>query len=221
MRTIPVKIDDLKATWASQENEPVYTINDRELQSVLQERSRKLRRTLFSNEIQNYWTSLWIGGFLAYLLWRGYSDISAADPWYFVTLGAAAAVLLYYVLFSIFFVGRRRIQSPKPDFASSLRERLDREIEYLAYQIAARLNWKRVLLHLIPPWSACIVIVSAMTIRSGDPFRLLDVLSIAVVTGGWIHVYWLQRRWVYGELVPRKRELDTLRRKLDEPERHA
>jgi hypothetical protein len=132
-------------------------------------------------------------------------------------LASAIAAVAYYVLFSILFVGDRRFQPRTPDFSSSLRERLDREIDYVTHQIAVRMSWKRVLLHLMPPWFACIVIVWAGTIRNGGPLGWIDLLSFAVVTGGWVHVYFLQRRWVRRELVPRTRELAALRKKLDEP----
>ena len=211
-------IDDLKAIWDSQDRQPPYVINDTALRSTLQERSRRLRRDLWSNEVRNYWTGLWIAGFLAYLFWRGYPVPGASHSAYFLAMAAAVAALVYYVFFSIFFVGRRRLQSHMPDFSSSLRERLDCEAEYLNYQVACRTRWIRVLLHLVPPWLACIAIVWGMTIRDGESLQLADLLSFAVVTGGWVHMCLIQRRWVYRELVPRLRELEALRGKLDEPE---
>jgi len=209
--------DELLDTWKTQDNRPLYTIGDDALHRALQARTRILRRTLVSNELQNYWTSLWIAVFLMYLFWRGFPATGTTPGWYLFILWTAVAGVFCYVLYSFFIVGRRTIQAHVPDFSLSLRNRLEREIAYLADQIASRVDGKRVLIHLLPPWSACIVIVLAMNLHAGEPFRWLDLLSIVAVTGGWIHTYRLQRKWVHRELIPRKRELDGLLRLLDEP----
>ena len=207
-------IDELIEAWRSQGDELPYAINNTALRLVLEERSRRLRESLFVDEIQNYWTGLWIVGFLGFWLWLGLEPGGAMGQGYFVALAAATLAVVYFVGYSFFFVAQRRPQVPAPLLALSLREQLDSEIDYISHQIAARTRWRPVLLHLAPPWLACVIVVWTAGLRRDGMFQWPDLLGLLAVTGGWIHVYILERRWTARELTPRKREFESLRDRL-------
>ena len=210
-------IDELSRSWKAQDEKPRYAIDYGALQSVLQERSRKLRDVLFTDEVKNYWTGLWIIAFMALWFRAGFGDGDSGRV-YIVALAIAVAAVSYFIAYSFFFVAQRRPQVPVSVFTASLREHLEFEIDYVTNQIAARMRWWRVLLHLVPPWLACVVGLSIAALRNDGALQWHEILGLVVVTGGWIHMHILVRRWVTRELAPRKKELELLWQKLVEPE---
>lgn len=210
-------IDELLTIWKAQDEQPRYAIDYGALKSVLQERSRKLRDLLFSNEIKNYWTGLWIMGFLVLWFWGGPGK-GVSGRAYFIALAAAVAAVVYFMAYSFFFVAQRRLRVPASLFTVSLREHLQFEIEYVTNQIAARTEWKRVLLHLAPPWLACMIGMWLADMQGDGTLQWRELLGLAVVTGGWIHMHITVRRWVSRELAPRKKELESLRQRLVAPD---
>jgi hypothetical protein len=148
-------------------------------------------------------------------LWVGPGE-SQSSRVYVVALAVATASAVYYVAYSFFFVAQRKLRVPEALFSFSLRERLEAEIDYLVQQIAARTHWERVLLHLAPPWLACVMVVWAAGIRNDGVYGWHELLGLLTVTGSWIHMHILERKWVSRELVPRRRELEALHRKLVE-----
>ena len=210
-------IDELLRAWKAQDAKPRYVIDYSELQTVLEERSRSLRQVLYSDEIKNYWTGLWIVGFLVLWFWAGPGESQSSLP-YFLTLAVAAAAVLYYFAYSFFFVAQRRPRVPETRFTFSLRERLQLEMEYLTHQITARTRWYWVASHFVPPWLACMAVVWISSFRNDGAHQWNEILGLIVVTGGWIHMHLLERRWVLRELAPRRRELEALYRELIEGE---
>ena len=210
-------IEELLTAWRAEEEQPCYVIDYGELQSVLKARSRKLRDVLFSDEIKNYWTALWIIGFIGVWLLAGPGE--GVSGWtYFTALAVAVASVVYFIAYSFFFVAQRRPQVPISPFALSLREHCEFELDYISSQIAARTEWWRVLLHLAPPCLACVVTLGVANIRGDGALQLHEFLALLVVTAGWIHMHVIERRWVARELVPRREDLESLRQKLVEPE---
>ena len=125
---------------------------------------------------------------------------------------------MYFIAYSFFILARRRPQAPASVFTFSLREHLDFEIDHVTDQIAARTQWWRVLLRLAPPWLACVVGLWIAAARNDGALQLNELLGLVVVTGVWIHMHILVRRWVSRELASRKKELELLRQKPVEPE---
>ena len=111
-------IDELVRVWRAEDEQARYAINYRELQSVLNLRSRRLRDVLFSDEIKNYWTALWIIGFIGLWLLAGTGE-EVSWRMYFAALSIAAASVLYFIGYSFFGVARRRPRVPISPFALS------------------------------------------------------------------------------------------------------
>jgi hypothetical protein len=212
--------EHMKVLWDSQNNEPLYAVNQSDLHAMLLRKSRKFKRAIF-------WRDLWeisIGivagvGFLVFvgLLTTGQPERLAAwfnvevppTSWDLVALLIAAVLWFHYALYRQ--VGRKRQERRERQFTPSLRGDLEREIARTEYQIRMAQNvlwWG-----LLPLWAATFLFLNVAS-------RLLDVSAwvvlgvAALFLGGVALDLRCKQRPIKRDLLPRKRELEALREKL-------
>ena len=103
-----MKFEDLQGIWTSQMEEPIYAINTDGLHTVLRQKSLKLKRLIFWQELQTYASSLFvicvIGAlFIAYF--SGSID-RLASGWEMLALLLAASGWIYFS--GVVFLSRRQ-----------------------------------------------------------------------------------------------------------------
>ena len=204
--------EDLKIVWESQNEKPLFAINEDGLHSILRRKSRRFKRSIFWRDLREIGISLAM--FLILLYLGSIPDYGLAKDlvlWEIVALFTAAGLWLFYALYIL--VHRKRQESRERQYTSSLRGDLDREIAQTEYQIrmAKNILWWG----LLPTWVAALLVI-LVTVESGWA-RLLLILAVLLYMVG--AELWTKKRKIKRDFLPRQRELESLRDKLANPER--
>jgi hypothetical protein len=220
-----MELDELKMIWDSQNEEPLYVMNEAALHRVIQRRNAEWSRSLsccFANEI-------WIGLVCAGLMFvcagvLGFGDPAwlathpwmkvAASRWDIVALVAAGGVWLYYTAYM--FTARKRQQQRVELFDSSLRGDVDRALYQTDFQITLAkdiVSWG-----LVPVWIASTLWVGTLFHLEAAP-AWAYVFMGAIVIGLLVIVVSGKRESITNRFQPRRRELESLRAKLGDPQR--
>lgn len=216
--------EELKVIWDTQNEEPLYAVNETGLHAALQRKSQEFKRSVFWRDVREIGIGLAAGaGFLfcgSMLAFGDYQWLGASlmfevpvTPWDGVAMFIAAGLWLHYAIYM--YAGRKRQERRERQYTSSLRGDLDREIAQTEYQITMARNvlwWG-----LLPIWTAAtlfMLVVLRLAAKSG---WLLLLVSIAFLMAFFLDLRCKQRP-IKRELLPRKRELESLRRKLADSE---
>ena len=190
-----MEFDEMKGIWDSQDNEPLYTVNEKALYSHILSKKNQ------AHHITNISELLWIivnscaGCFIL-----GLNLFNQSDSIFMYLLSAWMPVTAFYVLMS-------RVRRIKGDrrFDRSIRGDLDHAVWLATYQVRlSRLGrW-----NILPIGILSVVGV----LDSGkSPWWIAGFVIFFVLTtyaAGWEH----------GIYKARKRELDVLRNKLEQEE---
>jgi hypothetical protein len=220
-----MEFSELKMIWDSQNQEPLYAMNEAALQKIVQRRNEEWNRCLsccFTTEIT---IGLICGALMlvcAGVLGFGSPAWVATLPWMKVTstrwdvlaLLAAGGIWFYYSAYM--FLARKRQQERVEIFDSTLRGDLDRALAETQFRIAhARsIVWRG----LVPVWIATTLWLAAF-------YRLLAmpawsyVFIGATVLGSFVVVVSGKQKSITNRFEPRRRELESLRAKLADPQR--
>lgn len=220
-----MEFSELKMIWDSQNQEPLYAMNEAALQGIVQRKNQEWNRCLsccFTTEIT-------IGLICGALMLVGacmaiFADTAwlAALPWIKVApsrwdilaLLAASGIWFYYSAYM--FLARKRQQRRVEVFDSTLRGDLDRALAETDFRIAhAR---KIVWWGLVPVWVATSLWLAVF-------YRLLAmpawsyVFIGATMLGSFVVVVSGKQKSITNRFEPRRRELESLRTKLADPQR--
>ena len=220
-----MEFNELKMIWDSQNQEPLYAMNEAALHNIVRRRNEEWTRCLaccFATEIT---IGLICGGLMlvcAGVLALGNPGWLAALSWIKVTpsrwdilaLLAAGGIWFYYS--GYMFGARRRQQRRVEIFDSTLRGDLDRALAETDFRIAhARsIVWWG----LVPVWVATTLWLAVF-------YRLLAmpawsyVFIGATVLGSFVVVVSGKHKSITDRFEPRQRELESLRAKLDDSQR--
>jgi len=209
--------ENIKVIWDSQNDEPLYAMNEAAIQAIVQHRNRVFRRCTSLSYLAEIISGVVLGG--AILMGAG---ILAVNPAFFgiripasgsdlFFLTASGGTWFYYAVYMTF--ARRRQLARSTDFDSTLRGDLDRAIAETNSEIQ---SMKRLLWHgLLPAWFGtylgCITVYRLKGV-STTPFLMLAVVMIAALVAA---IY--MNRVVRNRLIPRQREMESLRNKLVRP----
>jgi hypothetical protein len=153
---------ELKMIWDSQNQEPLYAMNEAALQAIVQRRNRESERCMarcFETEIT---FGVFFGAFTlacaGMLFFDGPAVLAAlprmkaaASGWDIVALVASGGLWFYYAAYM--YMARKRQQRRVETFDRTLRGDLDRAVAHTDFQIALTRNivwWG-----LVPVWIAC------------------------------------------------------------------
>ena len=218
--------NELKMIWDSQNQEPLYAMNEAALQAIIQRKNQESDRCLsrcFATEI----TIGVICGALMFvcaggLLFDGSALLAAlprmkaaASAWDILALVVAGGIWFYYSAYM--YRARKRRQRRVEKFDSSLRGDLERALSQTEFQIA--LARDVVWWGLVPVWMAGALWVAALLHLKAAPAAWAYVFMAALIIGSLVIVVVRKQRSIANKFEPRRRELESLRAKLADPQR--
>ena len=221
-----MEFSEMKIIWDSQNQEPLYAMNEAALQAIIRRRNQESERCLsrcFATEI----TAGVICGALMFLcagalLVSGPAMLAALprmktapSVWDILALVAAGGIWFYYSAYM--YLARKRQLRRVETFDSSLRGNLERSLSQTDFQIA--LARDIVLWGLVPVWLAgALWVVTLLHLKAAPPTWAYVVMA-ALLIGSLAVVVVRKQRSITTRFEPRKRELESLRAKLAEPQR--
>ncbi len=220
-----MEFNELKMIWDSQNQEPLYALNEGALQRVVQRRNDERARALS----RCYTTEITVGLICGFAMLGCAGLLAIADPaslaswslirssevtWEIPALLGAAAIWFYYGAYM--YLARKRQQRRLETFDSSLRGDLDRALSETDFQLMMARNtvWRG----LVPVWLAAALWVAALFHLEVAPvwaYLLLGVIALIAFVrevGG-------RNRSITDRFEPRRRELEALRAKLADAQR--
>jgi hypothetical protein len=205
-----MEFEELQVIWNTQNQQPLYAINEAAVQAAMWQKRQVSRRTWFRWVVA---TGLLAAAVITGLLVLVSID-TAAFTWLIKTrLVAAGALLLGFVaILARDWLQEKRREGP---FSGSLREELDRSIAHLEYQIRSG-GGKTVCMMATPLCVAASLVMWALTDLTGASPWLLAVVVGAMLSGFPVEI-WRHHRRVTRDLLPRMQTLESLRAKLANP----
>ena len=220
-----MEFNEMKMIWDSQNQEPLYAMNEAALRAIVQRKNQESERCLsrcFATEI----TVGVICGALMFLcagalLVSGPGLLAAlprmktaASGWDILALAAAGGIWFYYSAYM--YLARKRQKRRVETFDSSLRGNLERAISQTNFQIA--LARDIVWWGLVPVWLAgALWVVTLLHLKAAPPawaYALMAALLIVSLAA----VVLRKERSITNRFEPRKRELESLRAKIADPQ---
>ena len=210
--------DELKVIWDTQEEQPLYAINEAGLNRVLSKRRRKLARLIFWQELQTYIAAAFSVGVIVLIICLDYFGVSwkaghqvDLSRWDALALIVSAALWLRFACH--IFKGRQKQKRLERKSAPTLLDRIDSDISQVEYQIRVR---KQILWHYLSVYAGVWLFLLVIIHITGQSVWLMAPL-IAICVVALVIETRAQRRMVDLEMHPWKRELHALRAKLTDP----
>jgi len=214
-----MEIDEMKAIWDTQEEQPLYAINEAGLNRVLSKKRRKFARFIFWQELQTYVGAAFSVGVVVLIIcldyfgvfWKSGHQIELSR-WDTLALFAAGAFWLRFAYY--IFDGRQKQKRLERKSASTLLDHLDSDISQAEYQIKVR---KQILWHYLSVYAGVSLFLLVIIHITGEsewfmvPLITLCVVALVIETLA-------QRRMVDRKMLPWRQELYALRAKLTDPE---
>src|SRR5262249_4214876 len=215
-----MEFSEMKKIWDSQNQEPLYAMNEAALHSIVQRKNEEWNRCLarcFALEIG-------VGLFCAVLMvayvlvlasgnqsWviKPWKSGIVPSGWHYLGLLAAGVVWFYYAAYM--YRARKRQQRRVAVFDSSLRGDLDRALSQTKFEMTMLRDnaWRG----LVPVWLATTLWVEVLFHLKGATFWTYVVVFAAAIA---LLAFVLARnqRLIRERYLPRQRELESLRGKL-------
>ncbi len=220
-----MEFEEMKMIWDSQNREPLYAMNEGALHRVVQNRLQSWQRCLslsfaveitiglLSGVVMLAYAGVLAFGNPAWLIKRA-GGIVTVSSWDLAALVAAAVIWFYYGAYMMFVRGRQLRREEA--FDSTLRGDIERALDHTDFQVATARNvvwWG-----IIPAWAAGTLWVGALFHLKSAPMWGY-VLMGAVMLIAFIAVVIGKQRSITNKFAPRRRELESLRAKLADPQR--
>jgi len=218
-----MNFEEMKIIWDSQNREPLYAINAAALHDLVRHRrDEEHRRTACRHGLESLVNALcgvamlFVGGLLTW----GDPDWLATSrwvrvpiaPWHAVAFCLAGTAWLFCAAYM--WIARRRQLRREEPFALSMQGDLERAIAHVGFQIqvARSILWWG----LIPAWLAaglCVAALFHLSNVSAWSYALIVMLMMVSFVG----ITWWQSHAIRHLYEPRRRELESLRAKLADP----
>jgi hypothetical protein len=208
-----MEFEDMKVIWDSQNDEPLYAVNEDGLQAMLRKKTQAFKRLVFWQEAQTYGSSLFVVVVISIALigyFTGGLERMKGIPmgwWDAAALFVGVACWMQSGL--NVYVARRKQNERETRFSETLRDEIDRDLERVDFEIATRKNLVR---GFIPPYLGSFLFNWVIFRASGVEWFMLPL--VVVMVGAFLFELNSQRRLVRNKLIPRKEELESLRDKL-------
>jgi hypothetical protein len=210
-----MEFEDLQVIWNSQHDEPLYGVNEEGLHNTLRNKSKQFRRVIFWQHLQTFCgCTIAITAIAGLLLLNAFGvlgNIGSSRALYGWELAALLVALICWLQFGLsVYLGNRQQKNREKHDTTSLRDDLDKEINRTKYQINTRAH---IMLGFAPPYlGSSLWIIIVFGISGISYWAMLPV--VLVMATALIIESRCQQRFVEREIVPRLRELETLREKL-------
>ena len=214
-----MEFEDLQVIWNSQHDEPLYGVNEEGLHNTLRNKSKQFRRVIFWQHLQTFCgCTIAITAIAGLLLLNAFGvlgNIGSSRALYGWELAALLVALICWLQFGLsVYLGNRQQKNREKHDTTSLRDDLDKEINRTKYQINTRAH---IMLGFAPPYlGSSLWIIIVFGISGISYWAMLPI--VLVMASALIIESRCQRRFVEREIVPRLRELETLREKLNAPQ---
>ena len=219
-----MELSELKMIWDSQNEEPLYAMNEAALHQIVQRRNQDMNRCLarcFTLEITVglvcFAVILAYAGILAFgdagWLISPRGKLVAPTRWDIFSLLVASAIWFYYSAYM--YLARKRQQRRVEVFDSTLRGDLDRALSQTDFQIMMlkSITWWG----LVPVWVATTIwMVVLFHLKNASTWVYPFMIAIALAS--LVVVIANKQRSIAKKYLPRRHELASLRSKLAEPE---
>ena len=219
-----MEFEEMKRIWDSQNREPLYAMNEGALHRVVQRRLHDWQRCLslsfaveisvglFCGVVMLMYAGVLVFGDPAWLFRRSGAGMTVSR-WDIAALLVAGGIWFYYGAFMM--VVRNRQVRREEVFESTLRGDIDRALAQTDFQIATARNivwWG-----ITPVWVAAGLFVGALFhLKGAAVWTYLLIGSIALVA--FVAVLIGKQRSITRKFEPRRRELESLRAKLADPQ---
>ena len=216
-----MEFENLQAIWDTQNDQPVFAMQDaRLLVALYQQRERSRRRVFKAQFAPMYGAALLMAAvlgvvFVTFLSRRRFPHHGfPMSAWDYAAFAVAAAALLAIVV--PMYGERKKHERTQEIFAPSLREELDRGIAQLDFEMGLQSNPR--VLRILTLLSIIAVIINWEAGRlSGEdptPWRLALFTLFCVFLGG--RAGFAARKKVMERALARRRALESMRAALDE-----
>ncbi len=217
-----MNFEDVKVIWDSQNEQPLFAVNETALHAMVRRRNRASRR----GAAWTQYREIVLGLIFSLLMIGTVGVITSADPagvagfsWirvpassgHVAALSIAAVLWLYYAVYM--FAARRRQLRRDESFGSSLQGDIERGLDQLEFQI--RIARSIVWWGFVPVWIACALwIVVVFHLKDVKPWAF--AMSGSVMAAAFALSVWGQHHAITRRFEPRRRELLALRERLED-----
>lgn len=211
-----MEFEDMKVIWDSQNKEPLFAVNQAGLKSVLDQKAREFKRLIFWQEAQSYISCAVVVGMTCLALigyFTGALERLKGIPmnqWHAAALGLGVVCWLQFGL--RVYLGRSAQRHREGKHPKTLLEELERDIDQVQFEIAAR-KLSTLILGFIPPHVGGFLFTYVIFHVTGVPSWAL-VPFAGVMFAGFVIETRMQRALVRDKFVPRRQELEALKAKL-------
>lgn len=218
-----MEFEDLQAIWDTQNDKPVFAMQDARLLVALYQQREHRRRRLFKQYFMPMYIIAPIGlvaigfTFLAFFMKSLYIERIARDfpmsAWDYAAFAVAAGALVVMVV--PLYIERKRHERTQQVFAPSLREELDRGMAQLDFEVTLN-STSRVTRFYALLTIAVVLFVWEVGRLNGNPTSWNQAWTFlsSMVLLSWI-VFTGQKKYVE-RVMQRKRALESMRAALDE-----
>lgn len=209
-----MKLDDVLASWKSQDEAPLYSVNSEYLQQALRQELAARQRGLRIEALVVYGISaLMFAGLAFILLMMVYDDDPRTTADFVIVILGAAAALLWagYVYLSRKMQARRERR-----FGASLRDDIERHLTSLDYELSQVWRLSSILLTALPLFFGTLALWLALGRINNLPIDVWETtwhfLPMAAIL--WFG-FWIARHKAERETLPRRRRLEALLKEFD------
>lgn len=208
-----MEFEDMKVIWDSQEQEPLYAVNEDGLQAVLRKKAEEFKRLVFWQEAQTYGSSLFVVIMISIALVAYFTGVLERLRGVQLQTWHAAALFVGVACWAQFglnvYVARRKQKERERRYSETLRDEIDRDLERVDFEIASRKHLAR---GFVPPYVGAFLFNWVIFRATGVEWVMIPL--VVVMVGAFVFELNSQRRLVHNKLIPRKEELEALRSKL-------
>ena len=215
-----MEFEDLQAIWDTQNDRPVFAMNDTKLAVGLYQQRERSRRRLFSLLfVPAYVVALSILvtlglTFLAFLF-KTVTGMRLTDPQMSIGDGAILAIAVGAALAVVvpMYRERRRHERTQNVFAPSLREELEQGISQLDFELRCAVwAWK---VPALVAFGTCVLLCELARLNGQQPpWTLVAVVLSGVAIGVW--AAFAANKNAVEPIEQRRRALESMRAALDE-----
>ena len=211
-----MEFSEIKMIWDAQNQEPLYALNEAALRGIVQRKTREINRCISRCYLREIMAGLGSGALmLVCAAWLAASSRIkvAVTSWESLVLFLASGIWLYYSAYM--YLARRRQLRREETFESTLRGDIERALAQTEFQVAMARNivwWG-----LVPVWVASAIWVVTLFHLVATPVWAYVLMGSATV-GSLVVVVSGRQRAITVRYEPRRRELESLRAKLVDPQ---
>ena len=208
-----MNIDELTATWRTQDKTSLSSLNLELLQQVIQ---TDLRRKQRREQWEIYGTSAFLLGILLFFFAAIYFDNDPRTVWDYVAAIVATGAVLAWA--GAFWMKRRLQKQREHDFGNSLQDEVKRNLSLVDDQLSRTGQWHAVSLAAAPLALAGSLVYWLTVQINNEPFGWFDAGIVVFVIVAAAQGAMQSSRKVTKDLLPYKRRLTELLAILNAPD---